>query len=693
VFPQAPVIRCREGLENLPFYPVLEYLKTRLDKLPDLGPYREDLARLLPEVWPGFTPPPAEPITAKARLLEALTRALAQVDPIIFDDLQWADEGTLELFLSLSNQDKRLMATYRTHEVGASLNKALEALRSKGGEAIALQPLSSHAVQTLLADLMQSEDGPPVFSGWLHGKTGGNPFFALETLKALFENGVLRTEGREWHTDLDEMTQDYSELQVPPKVAEVVQRRVGRLSEPALRVVQAASVVGEGFTPKLLSSVSGLSEWAALDGVEEVVNSGMIAGSRFAHDLIRQGVYGSLQEQRRLVLHTRVAEELQGKAEAALVAEHWFAAGQKAQAVAQWQEAASQSVDAPTSVRLLERAIQANQDAQLAPELELKLAEVLGGSGRYEESYQRVLALAERPLPIKLRAWVLTLQAGYYVQTMNTAKADPILAELERDYPAESLEERARILFWLLKKSWHFQRGEFAQALGVAQQLAAEYAKSGDPHTRFDLALLKNDMGAQLTQMGRFEEAQLEIEQALELARQVGSRHARISCMSNLVYHWIARKDPARVLDQARKVLAEDPDYLEGRTDNLEVNIATACLKLERWSEAIHHYEQVRSKARHPMFSLLSRVRLIALYHQTGQLEEANQAIEQALVLVVKTSHAPARALLLTNVLLHGTPDQIKRVQDLVEPLDRSKLPAEIREQLEEAQNRLGLKH
>ena len=42
--------------------------------LPDLGAYREDLARLVPEVLPGFTPAPGDPESSKARLLEALAR-------------------------------------------------------------------------------------------------------------------------------------------------------------------------------------------------------------------------------------------------------------------------------------------------------------------------------------------------------------------------------------------------------------------------------------------------------------------------------------------------------------------------------------------------------------------------------------------------------------------------------------------
>ncbi|MDW8425168.1 MAG: AAA family ATPase [Meiothermus sp.] len=689
VFPQAPLLQSREGLENVPFYAVLEYLKANLESLPDLGPYREDLARLLPELYPGFTPPPAEPGSAKARLLEALARALAPAGRLLFDDLQWADEGTLELLLYLHSRGQPWVGAYRTHEVGPALARAREALRGSGVEELALEPLEAASVQALLADLIGVEEGPPVFAGWLHGQTGGNPFFALETLKALFENGVLRAEGGQWRTDLDEVTRDYSELQIPPKVAEVIRRRVGRLSEPALRVVQAASVVGEGFGSKLLAGVTGLSEWAVLEGVEEAETLGLVQSAKFTHDLIRQGVYGDLPSSRRAMLHRTVAQSL-SEADPAVRARHYQAAGDLEQASRLWEEAAEATPDAAVAVGLLRKALETNTDPQRKVELELHLIQQLGGSGQYEEGKNRLEALLQKPLSVSQRASALALLAGVYVQNMQVALAEPILNDLEQNYPLDLLDEHAQVTVGLLRKSWHFQRGEYEQALAMARRLAEIYAKRPDPATRFDLVLLKNDMGAQLTQLGRFDEARRELEEAFALAQALNSRHGKISCMSNLVYYWIVRGEPAHILAPARAVLAEDPAYEEGRTDNLEVNLGTACLRLERWEEAIGHYEAVRQKGRHPMFGLLARTRLFGLYHQVGQPEKAHRALEEALTFLPKTAHLPTRAILLTLALQHGTPEERALVQQAVEPLDRTRLPREIRAQLEAAEAAKG---
>ncbi|MBO1435928.1 AAA family ATPase [Meiothermus sp. CFH 77666] len=689
VFPQAPLLRAREGLENVPFYPVLDYLKANLANLPDLGPYREDLARLLPEAYPGFAPPPGEPGSAKARLLEALARALAPAGRLLFDDLQWADEGTLELLLYLHSRGQPWAGAYRSHEVGPALAKAIEALRGSGAEELALEPLAAPSVQALLADLIGVEEGPPVFAGWLHGQTGGNPFFALETLKALFENGVLRAEQGQWHTDLDEVTRDYSELQIPPKVAEVIRRRVGRLSEPALRVVQAASVVGEGFGPRLLAGVTGLSEWAVLGGLEEAETLGLMQSAQFTHDLIRQGVYSDLPSSRRTMLHSTVAQSL-GEADPALRARHHQAAGELERASRLWEEAAEGTPDAAVAVGLLRRALETNADPRRKIELELKLIQQLGGAGLYEEGKSRLEALLQQSLSVSQRACALALLAGVHVQNMQVALAEPILADLEQNYPFDLLDEHAQVTVGLLRKSWHFQKGEYDLALDMARKLAEIYAQHHDPATRFDLVLLKNDMGAQLTQLGRLDEARRELEEAFALAQALHSRHGKISCMSNLVYYWIVRGEPAQILAPARAVLAEDPAYEEGRTDNLEVNLGTACLRLERWEEAIGHYEAVRQKGRHPMFGLLARTRLFGLYHQTGQPEKAHRALQEALTFLPKTAHLPTRAILLTLSLQHGTPEELAMVRQAVEPLERTRLPREVRAQLEAAEAARG---
>jgi DNA-binding SARP family transcriptional activator len=188
--PLARWVGCREGLESVPFAAVTDYLADHVDGLPDLGEYRRDLARLLPQLGRDELLPPADPQTAKARLLEALAHVLeAGASVIVFDDLQWADEATRDLVVHLARRRRvALRLAGRSNEIHPALDALLDALdAARGLHRLDLTALSSAAVGELLADLSHSPTAPPKFGNWLHALTGGNPFFALQTLRTLFE--------------------------------------------------------------------------------------------------------------------------------------------------------------------------------------------------------------------------------------------------------------------------------------------------------------------------------------------------------------------------------------------------------------------------------------------------------------------------------------------------------------------------
>lgn len=219
--PNAIWLRCTEGLESVPYQPVIEFVRAQMPYIPALEAYLEDLARLIPEIMPGATPSPADPSSAKSRLLEALTRVLEEsAKALVVDDLQWADSSSLELLTFLVHRGKSQMyGAYRIHEKSAILERTLSGLSSSGKlETITLNALDVNAMRDLLADLIGIPEGPERFSRWLATRSNGNVFFALEMLKSLFENGVLEVRDGDWYTALDEITNDYSELEVPPRV-------------------------------------------------------------------------------------------------------------------------------------------------------------------------------------------------------------------------------------------------------------------------------------------------------------------------------------------------------------------------------------------------------------------------------------------------------------------------------------------
>src|SRR5690606_14653762 len=159
----------------------------------------------------------------------------------------------------------------------------------------------------LLAELDDSPGSGP-FGRWLHTRTGGNPMFALETLRSLHDVGRLPGADASWQELADSLTGE--ELAPTAAVADVINARVGRLGEIALRTLQAAAVVAEDIEPRLLAQICGLSEWAVADALAEAEANGLISASGFRHDLIRQSVYQAIPAGRITLLHSRALEAL-----------------------------------------------------------------------------------------------------------------------------------------------------------------------------------------------------------------------------------------------------------------------------------------------------------------------------------------------------------------------------------------------
>lgn len=685
-FPSAPLIRCREGLENVPFYPVLEYLKTHLDTLPDLGPYREDLARLLPEAWPGQIPPPTEPLGAKRRLLEALRRALEGSERLLFDDLQWADESTLELLLYLHSQGQGLVGAYRTHEVGSALAKTREALRSRGLEEISLEPLNTNSVQALLADLTGEQEGPKLFSTWLHGKTGGNPFFALETLKALFESDLLKAEGGGWRTSLDEITQDYSELQVPSKVAEVVRQRVGRLSETTLRVIQAASVVGEGFRFRLLGSMTGLSEWAVLDALEEAEQARIIAGNKFVHDMLKQGVYQSLPPTRCRILHAKLAEQLESEPQPQVVAEHWFRAGEAARAIPFWRIAAQQLTELclnEEALLLNRRALEHNTDPLTAQKLQIDIGINLFNLAQEEAAVRLWQSVLEDSQDVQIRVRALIQLAAHNTLIGQLSQARQMLDQIHHICVFEDLTHQSQQEVLREEQRLAAREGRFQEALDLAQQ-RLKYYNQDEPSVY--MASLLSEIGTFLVNLGHKEEALKSLERSMAMHRKIGSRDGLMQATANLLYYWITVGEPAHGLALAEEALKLDPENRFSNTEVLRNNIANAYARMGETTKAIIHYEFNGLRARNPVWKAAAWATLARLYQGAGRSQEVVGAVDRAIESIAQVEFEAPRALVLIAALHYGSAAQVQAAQSAIGSLKIETLPPHLQAQLEQAQ-------
>ncbi len=119
---------------------------------------------------------------------------------LFLDDLQWLDAATLDLLEDLlSRTDIKhllLIGAYRDNEVSPThpLMRKLDAIRQAGSalQNIVLAPLAGEDLGQLLADSLRCEpEHAAPLAQLIHEKTSGNPFFAIQFIATLADEGLL----------------------------------------------------------------------------------------------------------------------------------------------------------------------------------------------------------------------------------------------------------------------------------------------------------------------------------------------------------------------------------------------------------------------------------------------------------------------------------------------------------------------
>ncbi len=323
-----------ESEQCFPYWLLVEALCPHLPTIDPMMPnfeplYLAPLAGLWPELQRLLrnlpTPPLLEPHQERSLFHQALSHLLltlaGQRSPLILclDDLHWADEATLSwleyLARQLNHVPLMVLGVYRTEEEAVLTTLRTELMRLGHRQEVSLEGLSQAEVLCLVRYLSGQHSGGERFSRRLHRETGGNPFFLLEILRAMFETGALRQDETGWSTDTDELTKDDHQLLLPDSICEAIRARLNRLSARARQVLEAGAVIGRRFSFDLIWTTSGRHESEVIEALESLLARQIIIEHngkyRFNHDLIRTIVYRDLSYGRRRLLHRRAGESLE----------------------------------------------------------------------------------------------------------------------------------------------------------------------------------------------------------------------------------------------------------------------------------------------------------------------------------------------------------------------------------------------
>ena len=241
---------------------------------------------------------------------------------LFLDDLQWLDVAVLDVLEDLLTQsDLRhlmLIGAYRDNEVDSAhpLRRTLEVVRRSGAsvQEIKLTPLPMEELRRMLVDCLHCEpERVDALAQLIHRKTAGNPFFAVQFISSLADEGLLTFDhdaGR-WSWNMNRIGEKgYSD-----NVVDLMVGKLGRLPPEAQKALQQLACLGNRGEFDQLRRVYQNSEEMHED-LREAVRAGLVLPSsrayQFVHDRVQEAAYSSIPEAVRGAEHLRIGCLLAG---------------------------------------------------------------------------------------------------------------------------------------------------------------------------------------------------------------------------------------------------------------------------------------------------------------------------------------------------------------------------------------------
>lgn len=446
---------------------------------------------------------------------------------VVLEDLQWADDATLDLLRFVTRRVEALpclvIATYRDDlPSDHPMRRTAGSLIGPHVTRLHLAPLSIDAVRTLAA-------GRGIDPVSLHARTGGNPFFLVEALES--EPGSL-----------------------PATIRDAILARTVSLSGAARDALDAAAVLGRQVDAGLIERVGDCDSSA----IDECVTAGLLVDDNghqtFRHDLSRQAIEESMTPLRRRQLHARALDALGNEGDVVHRAHHAIGAGDR---------------DA-----ILDLAIRAGDHCV-----------AMGAFHQAAMLYGRALEHAGE-LPVSERRRLLEARAVTCdrVEQLDDAIAagDELLTSLTTDDSADELVI-ARLECWLSRVT--SVAGRYDEGSRLIESSVDRLERFGPSA---DLALALSHLASQLMVQGRHEEVIPICERASAMADEFDAEEAAVRALDTYGCSLASFGETQRAIDALEEALdrAKHASVLD-EIARAAINLGSILVSLHRPREAL----------------------------------------------------------------------------------------------------------
>ena len=413
-----------------------------------------------------------EAFAAWRRFFEALAEDHALV--LVFEDLQWADEGLLDFVEHLADWVRDVpMLILCTARLELLERRPTWAGGKLNAANVALAPLSADETARLIAALSDRPLLEAAAQAELLDRAGGNPLYAEQYVRMLVERGTT--------------------VDLPESVQGIIAARLDGLPQEEKAALQDAAVLGKVFWLGALDvSERQLHALQQKEFLQRARRSSVAGETEFAfkHVLVRDVAYGQIPRAERAQKHARAAQWIEslGRPEdhAEMVAHHYASALELARAAG--QDVGDLVVRARSALREAgEHALTLNALAQA------------------EEYFRQAVALTESDDPERPR---LLLQYGRVRYLQDLEGADELTEA--RDFLSEASDRDGAAEASLMLADIAWQGGSRD---GMLKDLEAARAfVDGGPRSRTQVAVI--------AEVARYEMLADRLQEALELGRE-----------------------------------------------------------------------------------------------------------------------------------------------------------------------------
>lgn len=574
----------------------------------------------------------------------------------LLEDLQWFDPQSIEFYErmvdTLPGSRTLVLTSYRPGFSTAWMQQPFF-------REINLAPLGQDAVGQLVGEMLGVDPTLAPLIGFVAERTGGNPYFVEEVVRALLENGTLSGGPGRY-----QLLCSLDEVKIPPSVHAVVAARIDRLSAEHKRLLQTASVIGRTFSRDVLARVADLEDAALEEALRALCRAELleeVPGAttptyRFWQAVTQEVAYGTLLAGRRKALHAAVAEALAADEPdrldetAAMLAWHWQRADRRLEAARWGVRAANFGLrsDLGDALRRFQAAVDLLDGIEETPETlalgvraRIRLLQFGARIGIGPEEAHRLFAeaheRAERSGDLGLRG-MSTISYG-----ATLAFAGDVVGGLERCIEAARLGEQAedpdvRATLLLPVCFALSYVGPLPDALRAADRVIevcdGNEARGSTVLGHGVLARALQFRGSILARMGRLPEAVADVERSIEMARRRHESETLVWALTvSAQLSWIAGEeaDPAPAAEAAR--IAEDSGNITALVLALR-SVALTHLAAGRPADAIASCERALDEGRRSHSGLFEEAQLLGALARArlaaGVMAGANAAADEA---------------------------------------------------------------